>query len=96
MIKPVLAAVAVLTLSACAHHRNRTTIDYFNAPSGTHGLAITCRRVQDCYRAAGDNCQHGYELIDKDVANQRGFGLVSNNMVFTRSRHSTVLMVSCQ
>lgn len=68
-MKKTVLMFAVLTASACTVQTINVT-----APDGEPALAMRCRTMADCYKAAGEQCSKGYNLIQQNVSDIRGRG----------------------
>ena len=41
--------------------------EHVMTPDGQDGMALTCRRIADCYSEASYRCPSGYKVLDKTV-----------------------------
>lgn len=60
---------ASVTASACTVQTTKVT-----APDGEPALAMRCRTMANCYKAAGEQCSKGYNVIQQNTADIRGRG----------------------
>lgn len=93
-MKPIIAALLVLSLAGCAMSRQTVM------PDGSRGLSINCSGAamswNQCYEKAGDKCPHGYNIVrqDGDGGNASfgaGAGWVASGVSNTRT-----LLVTCK
>jgi hypothetical protein len=91
----LLAAAAVLALSACA-----VSTTEIAGPNGT-AYEIDCSRgrrtMGDCYNAAAVKCPRGYRLLAMDTSVSRGGGFImSSGLLAMEMDQARSIIVECK
>lgn len=90
-MKRLLAAAAVLALSACG-----TTTTPINGPNGL-AYEIDCyhagHTLKECYNAAAKKCASGYRVLGVDTSSRGGMVTAHGYMM---AAHNQTIVVECK